>query len=108
VNQNIMQLSMGNQPADHFTATWLYGTGQLPAGYQATWAPGYIARAKALYQKTAAVQSLPTSTVESSSEHSSEESLDDAESDTSTKSAASAVTRSVAALAVMVFAAAFV
>ncbi|KAJ2784456.1 hypothetical protein GGI15_002257 [Coemansia interrupta] len=103
-----MQLKYADQPADYFTATWLYGTDQLPASYVATWAPRYLVRAKALYEKTAEVQSSPTGAVESSSEHSSDESLDDEEEESSTKSGASAATRSAAALAVMLAAAVFV
>ncbi|KAJ2740173.1 hypothetical protein GGI20_005949 [Coemansia sp. BCRC 34301] len=52
VNQNLNDALYAGKSKDYSTATWLYGTTQLPPAYVATWAPGYLSRAKELHSKT--------------------------------------------------------
>ncbi|KAI7829907.1 hypothetical protein BX661DRAFT_180715 [Kickxella alabastrina] len=95
VNQNIFDLKFANKPAEYFTATWLYGTDQLPASYNPTWAPGFLARAQALHEKTAGVSEDESSREEEGidSEDSSEsdglDSVDDDDSSSASSSSSS-------------------
>ncbi|KAJ1896622.1 hypothetical protein LPJ66_003877 [Kickxella alabastrina] len=95
VNQNIFDLKFADKPAEYFTATWLYGTDQLPASYNPTWAPGFLARAQALHEKTAGVSEDESSTEEEGidSEDSSEsdglDSVDDDDSSSASSSSSS-------------------
>ncbi|KAJ2830011.1 hypothetical protein GGI24_002005 [Coemansia furcata] len=64
VNQNLNDALYGSNSKDYATATWLYGTTQLPPAYVETWAPGYLGRAKELSTQTnpSSTQTKPTST----------------------------------------------
>ncbi|KAJ2490372.1 hypothetical protein IWW37_003189 [Coemansia sp. RSA 2050] len=88
VNQNLNDALYAGKSQDYATATWLYGTTQLPAAYVATWAPGYLSRAKELNTRTTgtASQTKPSAASESSDE--SEASETSETSDTKGNSAA--------------------
>ncbi|KAJ1896676.1 hypothetical protein LPJ66_003845 [Kickxella alabastrina] len=100
VNQNIFDLKFADKPAEYFTATWLYGTDQLPASYNPTWAPGFLARAQALHEKTAGVSEDESSTEEGgiASEDSSEsDGLDSVDDDASSSAKSSSSSSSASA-----------
>ncbi|KAJ2035519.1 hypothetical protein H4S03_004255 [Coemansia sp. S3946] len=52
VNQNLNDASYATNSKAYATATWLYGTTQLPPAYVETWAPGYLSRAQELHTQT--------------------------------------------------------
>ncbi|KAJ2890442.1 hypothetical protein GGI21_002670 [Coemansia aciculifera] len=74
VNQNLNDALFLGKSSDYSTATWLYGTTQLPASYVATWATGYLDRAHELHSMTASGASHTPSSSSSEESESSEES----------------------------------
>ncbi|KAJ2506189.1 hypothetical protein IWW47_001705 [Coemansia sp. RSA 2052] len=102
VNQNLNDALYAGKSKDYATATWLYGTTQLPAAYVANWAPGYLSRAQELHSKTASggAASSPGS---SSSEESDDESSSE---ESSSKDSAAAGVRALGSLPAVVIAAA--
>ncbi|KAJ2032698.1 hypothetical protein IWW57_000082 [Coemansia sp. S610] len=88
VNQNLNDALYGGKSNDYATATWLYGTTQLPAAYVATWAPGYLSRAKELSTRTSGTSphTKPTASSETSNESDASETSET--SDTKDNSAA--------------------
>ncbi|KAJ2749600.1 hypothetical protein GGI19_005576 [Coemansia pectinata] len=52
VNQNLNDALYAGKSKDYATATWLYGTTQLPPAYVETWAPGYLSRAHEMNTQT--------------------------------------------------------
>ncbi|KAJ2064912.1 hypothetical protein GGI17_000719 [Coemansia sp. S146] len=68
VNQNLNDALYAGKSKDYATATWLYGTTQLPPAYIETWAPGYLSRAHELNTQTKPSSSQTESSKPESSE----------------------------------------
>ncbi|KAJ1822751.1 hypothetical protein LPJ56_000760 [Coemansia sp. RSA 2599] len=101
VNQNIDSAKRQANADEYSSATWLYGTTQLPPVYDASWGKGYQARAKQVYERTATAErtSSDTEIDNDSDTESGSDSDSDSDASSSTSSSASKAAYSSSAVA---------